>query len=172
MFKYLWLVLVFIFCSYTGFQIGRRYFQRYRNLVDVHKYMIMLQNEVLYKNTAIPEALFEISSKSEGIFSAVLSRVSNELKLGEKQSVYSAFEEIYDVEKSNFYFEEDDEKIIGDFLKGLGESGIYGQEKIFEMTRINLEKNIKEADEISKRNSKMYSYLGVLVGAMLVIFLI
>ncbi|MGL4850046.1 MAG: stage III sporulation protein SpoIIIAB [Clostridium sp.] len=172
MFKYLWLILVFIFCSYTGFQIGRRYFKRYRNLVDVNKYIVMLQNEVLYKNTAIPEALAEISIKSEDSFSLVLSKVSTELKLGEKQSVYHAFKEVYINEKNNFYFEEDDEKVIGDFLRGLGESGIYGQEKIFEMAKINVEKNIKEADEISKKNSKMYSYLGVLIGAMLVIFLI
>ncbi|MGL5649806.1 MAG: stage III sporulation protein SpoIIIAB [Clostridium sp.] len=172
MFKYLWLILVFLFCSYTGFEIGRRYFKRYRNLVDANKYIVMLQNEVLYKNTALPEALIQMSFKSEGVFTDIFSKVSSELNFGEKYSVYDAFKEVYLSEKGNFYFEEEDEKIIGDFLKGLGETGIYGQEKNFEMAKLGIEKNIKEADEISKKNSKMYSYLGVLIGAMIVIFLI
>lgn len=46
------------------------------------------------------------------------------------------------------------------------------KKKIFELLKTNIETNLKDALEVSKKNSKLYSYLGVLTGAMIVIFLI
>lgn len=172
MLKYLLILSIFVFCAYTGMLIGKKYLNRYRNLQDISKYSIILQNEILYKNTPLPEAFLELSYRSDKIFSRIFSKVSEELIEGTQYTAYDSFKEIYKESKSDFYFTKDDEKMIGDFLKVLGESGIYGQKNIFELFKKNLEKNLKEAEAISKKNSKLYSYLGVLTGAMIAIFLI
>ena len=172
MFKCLWLSLIFSFCAYLGIILGRRYVNRHKNLSEVNKYMLILQNEILYKNTPLPEALKELSFRSEEYFSKILSQVSDDLISGNKYTAYDSFKEIYKEYKEEFYFTKEDEKVIGDFLKVLGESGLYGQEKIFELLKTNIETNLKDALEVSKKNSKLYSYLGVLTGAMIVIFLI
>lgn len=172
MFKYLWLGLVFSFCTYLGITLGRRYINRQKNLSDINKYILILQNEILYKNTPLPEALMELSFRSDEYFSKIFSQVSNDLISGNKYTAYDSFKEVYKKDKDYFYFTKEDEKVLGGFLKVLGESGLYGQEKMFELVKSNIESNLKDAEEVSKKNSKLYSYLGVLTGAMIVIFLI
>ena len=78
-------------------------------------------------------------------------------------------------EKKNLeevYLNKEDKDILGDFLKSLGYSGVYGQEKIFNLALENLKINIKEAGEESKKNTKLYRYLGMCFGAMISIFLL
>lgn len=172
MLKYLLIISIFVFCSYTGVLLGKKYLNRYKNLQDVSKYSVILQNEILYKNTPLPEAFMELSYRCDKSFSKIFSKVSEELTMGTKYTAYDSFKDVYKDVKSDFYFSKEDEKTISDFLKVLGESGIYGQKNIFELFKSNIEKNLKEAEEVSKKNSKLYSYLGVLTGAMVAIFLI
>ncbi|MEG1004387.1 MAG: stage III sporulation protein AB, partial [Clostridium sp.] len=88
------------------------------------------------------------------------------------ENVYEAFKAEYIKEKELYYLLEEDERVLGDFLRSLGELGVYGQDKMFDLVFANLNINIKEAEIISKKNTKLYRYLGVCIGAMIVIFLL
>ena len=66
----------------------------------------------------------------------------------------------------------DDYKILEDFFKTLGSSGISGQEKIFSLALENIDINYKEAKKKEKENIKLYRTLGISIGAMLAIFFI
>ena len=94
------------------------------------------------------------------------------MKNGEIGDVYIAFKENYEDVKEEVYLNKEDKDILGDFLKSLGYSGVYGQEKIFNLALENLKINIKEAGEESKKNTKLYRYLGMCFGAMISIFLL
>ena len=66
----------------------------------------------------------------------------------------------------------DDHKIISDFFKTLGSSGVTGQDKIFKVALDNIDVNYKEARKFEKENIKLYRTLGLSIGAMLAIFFI
>ena len=74
--------------------------------------------------------------------------------------------------KEKLSLNSDDYKILEDFFKTLGSSGISGQEKIFSLALENIDINYKEAKKKEKENIKLYRTLGISIGAMLAIFFI
>ena len=74
--------------------------------------------------------------------------------------------------KNEFNLEESDLKLMRDFCKSLGNSGVYGQEALFNMTIDELKIHLEDANEAAKKNIKLYRYIGMCLGAMIVIFLI
>ena len=74
--------------------------------------------------------------------------------------------------KDEFNLKEEDLNIIKDFFFSLGESGVYGQEKVFSLTSEELKRKYLEAEEECKVNRKMYRGIGVCVGAIIAIFFI
>ena len=171
MLKIVGIAIIFLSCTYIGFYYGESFKRRSKQLKSILKSVMFLNNEVMYSNTPLPEALKYISMKVESPIDDILSKVAVNLEDGESKSVYEAFSEQYHKSKSNFNLFEEDKAIIKDFLKGLGESGVYGQDKLFNLTIENMKINCKTADELAKRNSKMYSAIGICIGAMIAIFL-
>ena len=120
----------------------------------------------------MPEAFKEIANKSRKPINKVLTNVSKELLDGMDMNIYSCFKRVYADFNLEFYLQKEDLSVIEDFLKSLGECGVYGQEKIFNLCIENLKINMDEAFEECKKNTKLYRYLGVCVGAMISILLL
>ncbi len=165
-------IIIFLSCTYIGFYYGESFKKRSRQLNSILKSVLFLNNEVMYTNTPLPEALKYISLKVESPINYVLSNVSDKLLKSESTSVYEAFEKEYKKNKSEFYLQDEDKRIVKDFLRSLGESGVYGQDKLFNLTIENMKLNCKAAEELAKKNIKMYRVLGICIGAMISIFLI
>lgn len=171
MFKMIAIAIIFLSSTYIGFYYGESFKRRSKQLKAILKSVMFLNNEVMYSNTPLPEALNYVSMKIENPISNILSNVAIDLENGESKSVYEAFNKEYHSNKSSLNLYEEDKGIIKDFLKGLGESGVYGQDKLFNLTIENMKINCNTADELAKKNSKMYSAIGVCIGAMIAIFL-
>jgi stage III sporulation protein AB len=165
-------VIIFLSCTYIGFYYGENFKTRSKQLNSILKSILFLNNEVIYANTPLPEALKYISLKVDPPINAILSKVSDKLLMGESTSVYEAFENEYKNNKSEIYIYEEDRRIVKDFLRALGETGVYGQDKLFNLTIENIKLNCKSAEELAKKNIKMYRAIGVCIGAMISIFLI
>ena len=83
----------------------------------------------MYGTTPLPEALENLSHKVYKPLSKFIEAIANRLTKGDVESVHQgALEEFLILEKE-FYLNKDDKKIMEDFFKSLGESGVYGQEK-------------------------------------------
>ena len=172
MFKIILIVTLFALCSLIGYVYGEKFRKRYEDLIEIHKAIILLQNEVIYNNTSLPESFNLISRKISDPFSTILENVSKRLEFGSEKDVYSAFVNEYTLCEGDIYLNRDDKNILSSFFKSLGESGVYGQDKIFTLALENMKINIKDSDDISKKNTKLYRYLGVCFGAMISIFLL
>lgn len=166
------IIILFAACSYSGFIYGDGFRKRYIDLKEAYKQLILLQNEIVFNNTPIPEALALLGKKGSKPINRLLSSVSNKLIENTSDGVQGAFKESYSEIAEDFYFTSEDKGILSDFTKSLGQSGVYGQEKIFKLALENLKINIDDAYEISKRNTKLYKYLGICCGAMISIFLL
>lgn len=171
MLKIIAISIIFLSSTYIGFYYGESFKIRSRQLKSILKSVMFLNNEVMYSNSPLPEALNYISIKVDSPISNILSSVAISLEDGKSTSVYEAFKEEYYKNKSSLNLNEEDKGIIRDFLKGLGESGVYGQDKLFNLTIENMKINCNAADELAKKNLKMYSAIGVCIGAMIAIFL-
>lgn len=171
MLKMIAIIIIFLSSTYIGFYYGESFKKRSKQLNSILKSVMFLNNEVMYSNTPLPEALKYISLKVDKPISSILSSTASRLEDGESTSVYDAFKDEYLKFGQDLNLNHEDRGIIKDFLKGLGESGVYGQDKLFNLTIENMKINCKAAEELAKKNSKMYRAIGVCVGAMISIFL-
>lgn len=172
MFKFIAMLILFAISTYIGFYIGETYKQRSLNLNEFQKAIRLLNTEVVFANTPLPEALFNISEKIEKPLSDMFYNISEKLRCGEAVSVYDGYCSTYKIYKDHVHLNKSDLNIIGDFFKSLGESGIFGQEKVFNITMDSLRMNYLEAEKEAKANTKMYRTLGLCTGAILVILFI
>lgn len=170
MFRFIVITMVFICCTYIGFYFGDIYKYRSNELKEFNKAISFMNNEVLYSSTPLPTALLNISYKLKEPFSDLFQEMSSILEAGIATSVQESFNISYKKYEDDFHLKEDDRNIINDFFSSLGESGVYGQEKVFNLVTGSLERKYIEADEECKSNRKMYRCVGVCVGAILAIF--
>ncbi|MFL7795334.1 stage III sporulation protein SpoIIIAB [Clostridium chauvoei] len=171
MLKIIAILIIFLACTYIGFYYGENFKKRSSQLSEILKGLLLLNNEVMYTNTPLPEALRYVALKVDYPLRNLLLKVSENLVKGECESVYEAFKTEYKKEKHEFRIIEEDTLIISDFLKSLGESGVYGQDKIFNLAIENIKGNCKTSEVIASKNTKMYRALGLCIGAMLSLFL-
>jgi len=65
--------------------------------------------------------------------------------------------------------EEEELKVLDGFFAGLGESGVRQQEALFENTKTELERILQAASKTCGEKTRLYTALGALAGAALVI---
>lgn len=172
MLKTIGIILILMCCTYIGFFYGENFKRRTKQLNLLLKAVLFLNNEVIYVNTPLPEALKYISFKSDDPIDSILFNASENLIHKESTSVYDEFKNQYKQNKTKFYINKDDKRVIKDFLRTLGESGVYGQDKLFNLTIENLKERVKESEEEEKKNIKMYRAVGFCIGAIISVFLI
>lgn len=164
--------LMFLICTFIGFFFGENYKRRSIHLKEFQKGLLLLSNEIIYANTPMPDALLEISKKISEPVSEIFSNMAFILENDYASSIYESFENAYEKSKEKINLTLDDHKIISDFFKTLGSSGVTGQDKIFKVALDNIDINYKEARKFEKENIKLYRTLGLSIGAMLAIFFI
>lgn len=170
MYKLIGSFIIFLCSTYIGFYFGEKYKNRNKQLNTLLKGLLFLNNEVIYSNTPIPEALKYVALKMEYPFKDIIFKAALKLDEGSALSIYEAFKEEYN--KNLFFFNKEDLNIIKDFLLSLGESGVYGQDKLFNLTIENLKINCKSSEELAIKNVKMCRSLGMSIGAIIFIYLI
>lgn len=172
MLKLIFAFALFSISAYIGFAYGETFRKRQNQLKEILKALTILENDVIYGTTPLPEALENLSHKLDRPLNDFIKAIACRLRNGDVESVYQgALEEFIKIE-NEFYLREEDKKVLEDFFKALGESGVYGQEKIFVLAIEGIKVNLTEADEFAKKNIKLYRYLGVCLGAMIIIFII
>ena len=95
MFRYLVLICIFLICSYIGFIIGESYKKRSINLKEFQKAIILMNNDVIYNNTPLIEALYDVSKKITGELSSMFKEIASTLEEGKANSVFDIFNNIY-----------------------------------------------------------------------------
>ena len=165
---------ILILCASTtaGFLYSDNFKKRVIQLNEIQRCLHQLQNEILYTYTPLTESFFNVSIKSKYPIRYIFENASDSLITNKANSVYEAIKTAIDNNISKFNIKKEDIEIILDLSKSLGESDINGQKSVFSLTIDNIKKQINEADEIMKKNVKLFRYLGFTIGAMLVILIV
>lgn len=172
MLKLLGCIIILGASSAAGFIYGEGFKKRAADLNELQRIIYLLQSEIEYINNPIPRALKEISDKTINPFSLIFNDISEILFKNEVESVYDAFKIILNSNNYHLNLNKEDISILFDLSKSLGDSDLSGQNKMFEFTLESIKKQITIAEELMYKNLKVYRYLGVTLGSMVVIMLI
>ena len=170
--KYLLLTLIILVSTYIGMLYGSTFKKRLEQLKELENSILILQNEVIYVYTPLPEATKNTSARIKNPLKKFFYKIYRILENNEVDSVFNAFNQAYKEEKENLNLKKDDVEIILDFAKSLGQSSVYGQDKIFSLTIERVKKQIELKETECMKNDKLYKALGMCFGIIIVIFLL
>lgn len=159
-------------CTLIGFILGENLKNRLLQLKEIEQALYVLQNEIVYTRTSLPEIFFHVGEKCIKPINHIFFQVSKLLSDNEVDSVYEGFEKSLQDNYDLISLKKEDLNVLMDMARTLGESDIEGQRNILNLSINNIKKQIKDADTTMQKNTKMYRYLGFSFGAILVIMIL
>ncbi|MGG7164011.1 stage III sporulation protein SpoIIIAB [Clostridium ihumii] len=172
MIKFIGAGIVLITSSLIGYLYGENLKKRVNNLKEFERSMYHLKNEISYSHSLLYQAFSTVAERSKEPVNKVFIHISKSLEEGVCDSVYDAFYKAFEKYKQELLFLKEDVDIFLNLSKTLGEINLDSQEDMFELSIMNLKKNIENGEEKLKKNLKMYRYLGFTIGAMITIIFI
>ncbi|WP_434644134.1 stage III sporulation protein SpoIIIAB [Thermoanaerobacterium thermosaccharolyticum] len=171
MIKVVGMIMVLISSTLIGYLKSLKYTLRRRTIRAILSSLNILITEITYNQITLSEAFTKLSETSESGIGKLFLIASQILNSNEGYTASEAWEIALD-KVGDLNLNQDDIRILKSFGKGLGNSDIYNQEKNFKFTSELLKKQLSDAEELSKKNEKLYKNLGVLIGiAVIIIFL-
>ena len=164
--KYFILFLILILATMIGRFLSKKYVYRLEELEDIKNALNILKSKIKFTYEPIPEIFEEISKTSSRNISELFKTAKikmNDLTANE------AWEEA--VEESQNNLKKEDKDVLKTLSKLLGQTDVEGQISQIEITENFLESKIQEAMEEKKKNEKLYTRLGTIMGLAIVIIL-
>ena len=164
--KYFILFLILILATMIGRFLSKKYVYRLEELEDIKNALNILKSKIKFTYEPIPEIFEEISKISSRNISELFKTAKikmNDLTANE------AWEEA--IEESQNNLKKEDKDVLKTLSKLLGQTDAEGQISQIEITENFLESKIQEAMEEKKKNEKLYTRLGTIMGLTIVIIL-
>lgn len=164
-------VMIIISSGLLGISIANKYTGRPRELRNFRRSLQLLETEILYGATPLPQAFKYISSKLNDYLGDFYLQVSVGISSKNCSSFSSVWsEKINQMENSNL--SKGDKELMLEFGYILGTSDRLDQEKHFKLIYKQLELFEEQAEEEKKKSEKMYRSLGFLFGIMIFVVLL
>ncbi|WP_221389287.1 stage III sporulation protein SpoIIIAB [Clostridium perfringens] len=170
--KVFFLLIIVLLSSLIGYLYGEGFRNRLSQLRELKRALIDFENDIVYTYTPLPESIESIALKAKRPIKELFNEISFKLKNNEVENVYMAFKESINEHKKEMNLRNKDFEILLDLSKSLGETNVEGQIKIFNLAKEKLDIELEIAEDECNKNTKVYRYLGVAVGAMIAIFLV
>ena len=170
--KVFFLLIIVLLSSLIGYLYGEGFRNRLSQLRELKRALIDFENDIVYTYTPLPESIESIALKAKSTIKELFNEISFKLKNNEVENVYMAFKESINEHKKEMNLRNKDFEILLDLSKSLGETNVEGQIKIFNLAKEKLDIELEIAEDECNKNTKVYRYLGVAVGAMIAIFLV
>ncbi len=170
--KILGSLIIIISCSLIGYIYGNTFSKRVKNLIYLRNCIQLLETEIMYSSSPIPEALENVFKKGNKEISFIFKEIKEHLLSDRSRGIDESFQVICNKYKTHLNFTFEDIEVITSLSKNLGKSDRLHQQKFFKLVITQLEGQQIDAEEKKKKNEKMYKSLGLLSGIALVILLI
>ena len=164
-------IIIFLSCSITGFIYGEGLRKRVKALNEIESALYNLENQIMFTYTPLPEAFKHLAIKCSGSEKKFFQDISDLLVSNKVENVYQAFAAALEDNRTLLNIKKEDESILLDLAKTLGESDLEGQKSMFLLAYKNINKEISFAELSLSKNVKMYRGLGISAGAAIVILL-
>ncbi|MDD2376745.1 MAG: stage III sporulation protein AB [Clostridia bacterium] len=162
-------IIIIGITTYLGILKSKKLYDREYILREMVSFLIGVQNEIKYCLSLLPNA-YETSRMGlkTGLKYAIGNISLDMVKDEEFEVERSIVNNISKIEELTEY----DKNIFVSTLKNLGKSNVEGQINIIQNNISTIENQIKEANEIKLKNSRMYRTIGMLSGLIIVVLFV
>lgn len=171
MIKVIGCIVIVFASSGLGYMLGAKFKTRVKELGLIKITLQMLETEIVYSNTPLPDAFEIIYTKSSAPVNSMFKSMSRLLNEKTHSTVGEAFKCALEEVKDTLCINKEDVELLKSFGNSLGSSDIDGQIKNFKMTIKQIEIQEKKAEESRSKNERMYKNLGILAGLAIAIIL-
>ena len=158
-------------CGSIGVTWARVYEKRPQQLVAIEGALQLLETEILYGATPLPEAMAQVALKCDPEIAGLFRNTALELR---KMAGITA-SEAWEAAVQDFFpgtaLNKQDLQILKRFGAPLGASDKEDQAKHIELTKSQLKLAAQQAELLSRKHALVYKYLGFLGGLLLVLIL-
>lgn len=172
MLKLIGSILVIASTSLAGFYYARVFSEKLRQIRELQYSLTMLESEIIYSASPLIQAMEYVSERSRPPIKEFFKAFSEKLYKKDVNGILEGFQITLKEFNGILKLEKDEIDILGSFLKSLESSDIEGQKTNFNITMKKLEEFEKRANEVMIKNEKLYKYLGVCSGLLVVIILV
>lgn len=163
-------LLILAASGYAGILVAKTYWQRPRDLKILQVGLQLLETEITYARTALPQALAEIAKQTRPPVAQFFQEVSDNLLNGLGVTGQEAWNQSLVVLQETALTKQDIE-LVATLGNALGRSDVEDQCKHLHLTQQRLANTITQAEQECDKNARLWSYLGFCVGALVVVLL-
>ncbi|MEG6615890.1 stage III sporulation protein SpoIIIAB [Peptococcaceae bacterium 1198_IL3148] len=172
MLKLIGAILILLACGYAGFSVARRYQQRPKDLRYLQSALQMLETEITYGATPLPEALETVGLRCQKSVAPLFKTTQAHLLNGEGITAREAWEDAVGQYYRNSAINNSDLTVLKNLGANLGISDREDQVKHLHLAMEQLKIEAAKAEEEAVKNVKLYNYLGFLGGLTIIIIFI
>lgn len=165
--KYILLILIVVFSSYIGILLGQRYVMRVKELKEVKMAFSIFLSKIKFTYEALPQVFGEIATSIKGNIGSIFQQASQNMK---QQEAGMAWEKALEETKTNLTSE--DIEVLKSLSPLLGKVDLEGQAREITLVDTFLDTQLEKAEEMCRKNNKLYKNLGVTVGIAIAIIMI
>lgn len=170
--KILGCIVILAATTSGGYVMAGKYSSRVRHLRLVQNGFSMIENEIFFTSTPLPQTFQKTAGRIGKPVNRVFAIASDILNSHMGYTAGEAWSIAIGRTKDILCLNEEDMEILRNFAKSLGCTDKENQEKNFRLVEVQLNLQLKKAEEDRSKNERMYKNLGFLLGATLVILLI
>lgn len=162
-------IVLILGCGSLGLYLAARIKKRPVELRDFLIALTLLDTEIIWGGSPLPEAFSLLKERSEGAWKDFFAELERRVLEGE--SANAAWLATIQTQAKKFCLKPEDWQVIQNVGKGLGRSDRQEQHKQIELVKQQIRDVQEHALLMSDKQAKMWSYLGFLSGIAGVIFL-
>ncbi|MCG0277606.1 MAG: stage III sporulation protein AB [Thermanaeromonas sp.] len=163
--------LVILSCGFLGLILANIYQTRPVQLKSLISGLKLLETEIVYASTPLPQALGKVGGRLEGAVKLLFLQTATLLREEPGLPAAEAWEEGLKKLKEQSALHMQDLEILKTLGQGLGVSSREDQVKNLELAREHLKQQLALAEEAAQRQGKMWRTLGFLLGITLVLLM-
>lgn len=157
--------------GFGGMAVAGSYSRRPKELKSLRSALQMLETEISYGATRLPEALSQVARRCDGMVSFLFSRAAAELSSMSGITAGEAWEKSLESYYPGTALKPRDFSVLRNLGANLGISDKEDQIKHLRLAMDQIGLEVSGAEDEAARNVKLWSYLGFLCGIMVVLVL-
>lgn len=162
-------IIIIGITTYMGILKSKKLYDREYILREMVSFLIGVQNEIKYCLSLLPNAYEAARMGLKTTLKYTIGNIVVDMLKEEEFAVdKSIVDNVSNIDGLSIY----DKNIIASTLKNLGKSNVESQINIIQNSISTLQNQIKEANEIKLKSSKMYRTIGMLSGLIIVVLFV
>lgn len=155
-----------------GFHKAAKEQRRLEQGIAIKRMLYLLQGEIRYGFTPLPEAVLKISTKTEKEYQPFLKKVAKQLETHSEESFAKIWQQTADQKLKQVIYEPKFYEILKNMGETIGYLDQQMQEKTILLTIEQLDDQIFLMKDQVVKNCKMYRSLGISLSVLIVIILL